>query len=559
MEFPYLPYKALTSHNVTAFAGLDRSLGAKLPSFSCLENLTAAHYPALTPRAPRTRVLHQEVDGLSTDNGLCYVLDGGFYIAGNRVLSGLSQGQKQLVSMGAKVVIFPDKKWVNTVDLSSGSLEAYEEDEAVSFTLVDSHGVAFSAALSPDAPEDPRQGDLWLTENALLQYDGQDFLPVPTWVRISLPGAGFAAGDVVNITGIQMPSGSDLNGYHSLFRVEGEAMTIQGFCLPGTQPAAMGKVTVSRRLPEMDLVFECGNRLWGCRYGTDNQGAIVNEIYCSRLGDPTNWEDFSGTAADAWRASLGSQGAFTGGISYLGQPLFFKEGSLHRVYGSYTGQFGIDSLDCRGVQKGSERSLAVVEEVLYYLSSAGVCRYDGSLPIRISQALGDWQLTQGIAGSFRGDYYLWCLADGQQKMLVYTPGKGLWHSQNPLEIKAFAADTKRLYGSCDDGIWVLGEGLESPQWSAQTPPLTLEGYHATKFCKLALHLKLPLGSRMEILASYDGGEFEPIASLEGALDPMKKLCFRPRRCQQFSLRLEGQGDMALLGLGIYTRQGGRTL
>ena len=39
-----------------------------------------------------------------------------------------------------------------------------------------------------------------------------------------------------------------------------------------------GKVTVSRLMPEMDYVIECGNRLWGCRYGTARNGQVVNEL-----------------------------------------------------------------------------------------------------------------------------------------------------------------------------------------------------------------------------------------------------------------------------------------
>ncbi len=558
MEFPFLPGQALTCHRYTAFGGLDRTAGAKLPSFAQMENLTADAYPVLTPRLPRTRVLEGDIQGLSTDNGLCYVKDGRFYLAGSPVLSGLSAGEKTLISMGAKVIILPDKKWVNTVDLTCGDLEAQVSGVNVAVSLVDEQGEVYDVSLSATAPQNPVQGTLWLTETDLLQFDGEDFLPLPTWVRIGLSGKGFREGDVVSISGLSLLGSSQLNGSQRLCRVTDSAVVISGFCQPATQPESFGAITIARKMPQMDLVFECGNRLWGCRYGVDNQGNVVNEIYASRLADATNWEDFSGTAADSWRASLGSQGVFTGGLSYLGQPLFFKEESLHRVYGNYPAQFGLDSICCRGVAKGSEQSLAVADEVLYYVSCYGVCRYDGSLPVLVSQALGDWQFTQGVGGSFRGSYYLACQTDGgENHLLVYNPRRGLWHCHSPLQAKSFASDSRRLYCRCDDGIWVLGQGQEAPWWSVQTPPLTLEGFHATRFHRLAFHLRLPAGSRMEIRASFDGGEPELLGVLEGKNDPLQKVSFRPRRCEQFRLFLSGQGEMELLELGIYTQKGGR--
>lgn len=557
MQFPFLPGKALSCHKISAFAGLDRTESASLPGFSHMENLSGEHYPAASPRQPRTRVLSGQVQGLSTDNGLCYVAGGSFYIAGNPVLTGLSEGEKQLISMGAKVIILPDKKWLNTVDLSTGNLEATVEAVNVSFSLVDGEGKPYEVRFSEAAPENPQKGALWLTETDLLQFDGEDFLPLPTFVRMGLPGAGFKANDVVEISGIAVAGMAALNGSHRLIRAEETYIDIEGFCLPATQPEALGLITVSRKMPAMDMVFECGNRLWGCRYGVDNGGQIVNEIYASRLGDATNWSDFSGTAADSWRVSLGSQGAFTGGLSYLGQPLFFKEGSLHRVYGSYPAQFGLDSVDCRGVAKGSEKSLAVVDEILYYLSPAGVCRYDGSLPVLVSQKLGDWHLEKGVAGSFRGQYYLSCQTGEDKHLLVYAPRSGLFHRHEALDVKSFAGDSSRLYCRCGDGIWVLGEGQETVVWSAVTPPLTLEGFHATAFGRLSFLLRLPVGSRMEIRASYDEKDPVLLGVLEGSEDVLRKVVFRPKRCQQFRLYFSGQGDMAIKELGIYTREGGK--
>ena len=119
------------------------------------------------------------------------------------------------------------------------------------------------------------------------------------------------------------------------------------------------ELTIERKVPDMAFITECNNRLWGC----SKDG---HEIYCCKLGDPKNWNCFMGLSTDSYAASCGTDGQWTGAITHLGYPLFFKENCMHKVYGSYPANYQIQTTACRGVQKGCERSLAIVNEVLYY-------------------------------------------------------------------------------------------------------------------------------------------------------------------------------------------------
>ena len=92
-----------------------------------------------------------------------------------------------------------------------------------------------------------------------------------------------------------------------------------------TTQTISNSITIERRMPSMDFVTESENRLWGCRYGTANNGEVVNEIYSSKLGDFKNWNCFMGLSTDSYVASCGTDGQFTGAITHLGYPLFFKE------------------------------------------------------------------------------------------------------------------------------------------------------------------------------------------------------------------------------------------
>ena len=164
-------------------------------------------------------------------------------------------------------------------------------------------------------------------------------------------------------------------------------------------------VTVERSVPDMDYVVESGNRLWGCRYGVTD-GKAGNEIYASKLGDFKNWNCYAGRSTDSYAATRGSDGPFTGAADYLGSPLFFKENCVERVYPSANGAHQIVTVQCPGVKDGSGGSLQVVDGKLYYHSQGGVCVFDGSMPVNVSQALGEARYHDAVAGAAEGCYYL---------------------------------------------------------------------------------------------------------------------------------------------------------
>lgn len=126
-----------------------------------------------------------------------------------------------------------------------------------------------------------------------------------------------------------------------------------------------------RRVPDLEYLTECDNRVWGC-------SSSENVIYACKLGDPTNWFSYRGIAADSYAVTVGSDGPFTGAATCMGYALFFKENTLHKLYGSKPSDFQLSSLRCRGVARNAARSLCVLNETLYYLSSDGVMAWDAA-------------------------------------------------------------------------------------------------------------------------------------------------------------------------------------
>ena len=135
-----------------------------------------------------------------------------------------------------------------------------------------------------------------------------------------------------------------------------------------------------------------------CMATNVGEKAPTESVQAAAMEDFKNWNCYAGRSTDSYAATRGSDGPFTGAADYLGSPLFFKEDCVERVYPSAAGAHQIVTVRCPGVRKGSGRSLQTVEGVLYYHGCGGVYAFDGSMPQRVSQALGEDEYHGAVAG-----------------------------------------------------------------------------------------------------------------------------------------------------------------
>ena len=559
MQFPTLQAIPELRQTVDVFAGYHRGSRIAAGEFADMKNLSGRSYPALSPRKKRGLYLEVEAPGgLIAKDNLCYI-DGRDFVMGQyHVDLGLTPGEKQLVSMGAKVVILPDKKWINTLNLAQyGYLDA-EFTGPVSVTLCSLDGRAYeNFPLGDSPPEEAENGALWMATSqrphVLKVWSSQSELwtDIPsTYLKLYSPGIGaaFSQYDGVTISGAQEES---LNGHHVIWDKGEDSLIIPGIL---DAPVEESALKVARKMPEVDFLLESGNRLWGCRYGVSADGQVVNEIYASKLGDFTNWNCFMGLSTDSFAASCGTDGPFTAAVSYLGYPLFFKETCLHKVYGVMPANFQIQTTALRGVERGSSKSVCQVGEILYYKSPAGVCAYDGSLPVVVSQALGDTVYRNAVAGTDGERLYI--SMEGPA-LFVYAPGRNLWHKEDDLVVRQFSFCRGKLYAMTDDKILTMeGADEEDFPWMAQTSKLGLTDPGKRYITRLTLRLSMEPKSHLRIFIRYDGvGDWHSLAFLRGRSEPCFDLPLRPRRCSHLELKLEGQGEVILHSL-TQTLEGG---
>lgn len=564
MEMPTLRRLWTSRRTVDAFGGLNRSPRTGEGEFAQMENLSSDFYPVLAPCPPREQLDITGVTSLGAGQRLFYTQGTELVLGDRRIDLGLSpDGNKILVKMGAYVVVFPDKKYASTLENGDcGSLEArFEAANAVLTPCTLEGADRIPDYIQSAEPLSPENGTLWLDTAAspavLKEWSAASNLwaAVETaYVRIEAPGIGvpFRQYDGVTLSGAEA-----LDGANVIWQAGSDFAVVSGV-LEG-QKHVRGLV-LSRTVPEMDYVIECGNRLWGCRAGTDRLGNPVNEIYASKLGDFRNWNCFMGLSTDSYAVTVGTQGPFTGAITYLGNPLFFKEDCLYKIYGSYPAAFHVQSTACRGVAQGGGESLAIVGETLFYKSPMGVCAYDGSLPAEVGRNLGFDPLEGGVGAGFGGKYFLSLQEHtGTDALYVYDKLLGQWHRETGFGARQMVSHAGKLYGlDKNGGLWLLrgGKSRARVKWMARTGRIS--GWDGKRMVLKSLELQLLLANRarMDISVRYDDrGAWERIGTLTGS-DRRFLLPIRPKPCSHLELLLEGEGDIRLLSLTRVLRQGG---
>lgn len=523
--------------------------------------------------------LNDTVRGMLIKDGkLCYLIGSTLYYAGKSfdfskyIPSDDHTAEVQILSFGALILIFPLDLYLNTQTEDYGSLGNKQSMAGtVNYAISDKDGDAITATESATAPENPAEGQYWLntTTKGLYVYsiNASRWETVPTtYIRITFPEklSGFEKGDAVALN----TKLSDVNEASIIQGIGDDWITVIGI-MDKTTDSEDITATIERKIPKMDFVCVSNNRVWGCYAGQIDGSIMVNEIYASKLGDPKNWNVFAGLATDSYALSIGSDGAFTGAITYNGCPTFFKENVVYKIYGSYPAAYQLYTYEMRGVERGSERSLTIVGSYLAYKSVGDVIIFDGSSATPISSKLGNAHFSHAAGGSCVDKYYLSMLNDdtGKYELYVYDTVKGLWMKEEELEVRSFAyTNTGALYGqsglkiygfgTADDDFNLSAEQEEYVSWMAESGKLGIASPDRKRYQKIYIRALMPIKSEIRVSVAYDGKEFEPLLTLRGqGTTDSYPVNLPPQACDYMQLKLEGHGDVHIYSIAyVYRRE-----
>lgn len=533
MKLPDMKYvDRISKSQQIKFGGLDHNLGAEDGTLWDMKNMCSDRYPLLASRRPRQFVRKLETPGgIFARDKLCWVDGAGFYYDG-QLVGQVAEGQKVFCSIGAYVVIFPDKCCYNTVTGEFKSMEARVDTDSLHFE----NGQIYDEA----------------AEANTIRCEGV------TWADF------FSVGDAVTIAGC---SQIEANNQTIVIReIEGDCLRFyeNSFVLSGDEwtedYTEQGVLSVSRTVPDMDWLCENENRLWGCKGDT---------VYCCKaLGDIFNWNVYDGLDSDAWTVDSGSVGNFTGAISYIGYPTFFKESNIYKAYGSVASDFQLLGSATLGLAEGSGNSLAVAGETLFYLNRTGVMAYTGGIPQPVNAPFGTERYKNAVGGSDGLKYYVSMQGtDDRWRLYVYDTQRGVWHIEDDVQATHFATLDGCLYMLTQSGeVWIVGGLPYAPEdttpedtmdWMAEFGDFTEEDPNKKGLSKLQIRLELEEEATAQVWIQYDSdGNWQKVgAELGQSVKRSYYLPVIPRRCDHYRLKFTGTGPCRIYSVVRETYSG----
>ena len=494
---------------MAAFGGLNQQVVADEHEFADMKNMSSRMFPAAATRQERGEAERT----ISTPHGLFYK-NGCFWVSGTKAyylasggttptdLGAMTDTIKQIAGLGAYIVIWPDKKIYNT---SNGTMSALEK----------SYTQSSSATFAP------------LTEGS-----------VYTKITISGIGSQFNQYDAVTISGC---TDTQFNATKVITETGTDYIVVTGKIDESFTQASGLKF--ERTCPSMDYICERDARIFGC-------SSANHEVYACKPGDPFNWNNYEGISTDSWAATVGSDGDFTGVCAYSNYVLFWKENCVHILRGDKPSNFSLMERAMPGVRSGCSASLEIVNDTLYYVGRDGVYAFDGASPVKVSDNITG-EIKDAVASQQDGKYYLSCLLDTVRTLLVYDTKQHLWHKEDDTRFKyAQYADGKLHYIDGNNNLTTItGSTDEEIEWFLESGDIT-EGTMGQKYIgRLMLRLWLALGTIAVVYMKYDdSAEWQKVLTVRSTKDNTYPMNIIPRRCHKYRWKVEGKGQMKLLGM-----------
>ena len=522
MELPNVRYAdGIHKYKQIRFDGLNHNLGAQDGELFDMQNMTSDYYPLLASRS--ARYLYMKLGnpgGIFSWKKLCWVDNGQFYYDGV-VKGAVLPGEKTFSAMGSNIMIMPDKCFYNVDTDTFGSME-------VTWT-----GVMLRFCDGKLFDEDAKAN--------CIQADGVN------WENY------FRVGDAVFISGCTKVTGN--NKSDIIRAIDGDKLYFYEYAFDlenGNGYEETGVMSISRTVPDMKFLCEINNRIWGC---TDDS------IYCCKLDDIFNWNIYDGLDSDAWAITPTAPGKFTGCRAYGGYPIFYKEDHFYKIYGSVPSSFTPIGSATLGLAEGSDGSLAVAGETLFYLSMNGIVAYTGGVPQSVGEAFGLQRFKNAVAGSDGLKYYV-SMQDstGTWWLYVYDTQKGVWHKEDQTHVTHFARVDGNLYFLNDSGeIWIIPSGGELPkeavreeavQWAAEFADFTGNDPNKKAAGKIQIRLELEEGATAQVWMQFDSdGKWERTGQEMGTgVKRSYYLPIVPRRCDHYKLKITGSGECRIYSI-----------
>lgn len=296
------------------------------------------------------------------------------------------------------------------------------------------------------------------------------------------------------------------------------------------------EVTITRTVPPLDFVCENNYRLWGTH---------GNTIYASKYSDPLNFKCFEGLAGDSYFIEVASEGEFTGCIPYSSHICFFKENTLHKLYGNKPSNYQLNTANVYGVQSGSEKSMHIVNEQLLYKGVGGVYSYTGGVPELISEKFGTKRYSEAVACCDGEIYYISMKQGNKWDMFSYDVLKNIWLREDDTQaVDMTFYDGKVYFLDAKGGLYYIDKtaSRNDIEWGATFCTIHETMNERKVYSKFHLRMELSGGAWMAVDVKTDNDtQWKQVYTTHNEKARTVSIPIMPRRCDSIDIRLRGKG------------------
>jgi hypothetical protein len=571
---------------------VNKNLRIKDNEFSDMRNITNDFFPAIGNRKKRGMVTNLvKPQAILGGKYITWVDDNKLYYDENYIcdLDDLDV-ERQIAIIGAYLCVLPDGIIYNVYDKSITRMDNTVTTQGnPTFTLCKLDGTAYDSSntvTSDTEPEDKTKYWIDTSQDPVVMKMYSENLSMwtsvaTTYVKVEATGigVGFKSYDAATLSGCDEGFGYnnyDFNQSSILYEVGDNYIIIAGFI--NMVHTNSKPVTVERKHPSMDFVCECNNRLWGC--SSDN-----HEIYACKQGDPTNWNFFGGLDSDSYAATVGTHNDFTGCIAYNSTVYFFKEDGFHKLYGSKPSNYEMMWKPCRGIQKGSEKSLAYIDEYLMWKSRDAVVLFDGNADT-VSVQLGIEPLYEGVAGAYRNKYFIslrdenyvrrlyvyditkgtWCIEDEVTAIYMANANNGFYLIDSSGQVMVINAEKIYTKFFPEDDLYPeeelfpgnISNGVleDKIEWSMTTGDIGMDTPYMKYIKRVDVRLLIDTDASIKFEVEYDSSDawknvFEYVCTRKRSYT----IPISVQRCDHMKLRMSGSGDVRIFSIAIVKEDG----
>ena len=479
-----------------------------------MKNLSSNSYPCLSPRDPYyIWDIDNSITSIGEIGGKIYYTRNTAMFFDGKLIGSVSSGKKKFLNFGDKVLIFPDKKWLDT---SKNTLSDMVIKKSVNLVFLNS-----------DLGVNAIRSDSSSVNLASVFYAGQGIL---------ISGSG----------------NEQIDGYHYITGVDKNSGVLYFNNYEfGSATLPTSACTVSNEIPDMDSVCICQNRVWGVK---------GNKIYASKVGDPKTFCAFTKDGEDSYVSEICDADKFTCVKEYGGAVLVFSESAIYKVYGDNSKNYELNIL-CRGggILYEDIDSIAEIDGELYYISCGSIAKFTGAKSV-ILQSFPIKSARSGCGASKGSRYYISLYDEyGENRFYIYDARRDTWYEQEELYIRTMLHFNGALFGLSTICAFLLefdgGDVMDVEHEGRVSSSFELDEV----FClgsfiypeKVIVRAEILDGSELSVEIKHDGDAiWRHVDSVVGNKEGIVYISIPPKRCSSFKLKFTGKGYYCIKNIAV---------